>query len=74
MCDEIVNKKYFTCTICSQTFSSFVDLNEHSFTHLDDTNVQKECTYKCEVCYKRFSTSDYLRSHSKIHGSGTLSM
>ncbi|XP_070570669.1 uncharacterized protein [Ptychodera flava] len=51
----------FTCDICSQTFTSHLNLTVHKQTH------ESENQYKCSYCSKMFSRRSYWRVHELGH-------
>ena len=54
----------FTCTICNETFSSYVDVQKHS-----EENHKVEAGFHCDDCRQNFETLEGLSNHCKeVHG------
>ena len=47
-----------SCTNCRKEFEEKDELQQH---------IDRECTFKCDVCTMTFATSSMLRSHSNSH-------
>ena len=52
----------YNCNLCTQNFSSKVELNEHRNLHL------KVKIYSCVICRSMFSSAGALEIHMKDHG------
>lgn len=55
------NQKY-SCPLCTQQFSTRIELNEHRNIHL------KVKIYSCAICRSMFSSAGALEIHMKDHG------
>ena len=61
-------KDQYSCDVCSKTFSSVLDLNEHYQKHLDDitprtVEVSDDNSFYCKYCYDAFDTKKDLEAH-----------
>ena len=61
-------KNQYNCEVCSKTFSSVLDLNEHYQKHLDDitprtVEVSDDNSFYCKYCYDAFDTTKDLEAH-----------
>lgn len=51
----------FKCLVCSKSFISKSELNQHSHTHNEDK------PFMCEQCGKTFRSKSYMERHYKTH-------
>lgn len=58
---EPVKLGHLACETCQQTFSNFVDLKKHLFTHTKKDN------HTCDICQKTFSLKADLTQHAMTH-------
>ena len=54
------------CNICSESFTSFVDIKSHKISHIDENPC------KCDTCGEIFPQPGELRNHLMIHTSKVL--
>ncbi|KAL6254348.1 hypothetical protein P5V15_014396 [Pogonomyrmex californicus] len=59
---RISNNQKYSCPLCTQVFSTRVELNEHQSLHL------KVKIYSCAICRSMFSSAGALEIHMKDHG------
>ncbi|KYN03023.1 Zinc finger protein Xfin [Cyphomyrmex costatus] len=57
-----ISNQQYPCPLCSQKFSTRVELKEHRTLHL------KMKIYSCAICRSLFSSAGALESHMKDHG------
>ena len=60
-------KKEVRCSICDQTFSGLLVLQEHyELTHNIKVKIEKPKTFECDQCDKKYSNEGFLAKHKYI--------
>uniref|UniRef100_A0A673JBU4 Zinc finger protein n=1 Tax=Sinocyclocheilus rhinocerous TaxID=307959 RepID=A0A673JBU4_9TELE len=61
ICDVCVEKRPYTCDICSRSFKRLDQATAHKIIHSEDK------PYKCKLCWKEFAHRNVYKNHKKTH-------
>lgn len=59
-----IPKDQFACDVCPMSFTLKADLEKHILSH----------AYSCNICNKRFASSQSLNSHARVHSTIDISL